>query len=1709
MKDTAAAKKLFWFLFVRILFRISVAFLAFILTIVLVLNVPAVQTFVTGFITKSVKKKIGTEFTIGSVKISFPKTVKINEIYLAGQHTDTLLYLRELRINIDLFKIFTREIDAKNIGIVGMVTHINRKAPSNDFNFQFIINAFSSADTLPHNPKTAATNWFFNVRDIELRNVRAKYFDELAGINANFNLALASVEFKNIDIVRNEFHANEIDIKSATAFMERWEVQNPDKPAGNPSARPSLNAPQDTVLPEIGIVLLCLENIHVRYVNKEALQDFSFDLGLLRFSPKTIDLNKRNLDLGELFLNKASLKAAMALQDTNAETVGASADSVALFPVIPEKTLAGSIFPDWDIRMDNLEMNKTELKFDDVSTQKIPSGLDYRHLHITEMNVETGKISVSSAGMIADINNISFTEQSGLHLKKLQGKVELNDKFAKTEDLEIETSMSNILGDIRFGFNSLENLQTDLGQTEISLDLKKFELNTRDIFLFMPGLASDSLFIKYPIEKITAGTIAGGKINLLNFDHLEIRIFDNTRLNMHGRVTGLPETARFGFDLAIDSLSTTLADLSRFIHPAMVNGISLPGTYLLNGTASGKMDSISTEIYVHTDFGDISTEGFYQDFVKSRRDTFNIAFEAKDLFAGKILSDSIYGNLSLTGKIDGSGAGSDSIAARVEIALSEAEFYHYTYKSLEARGRMNGEVFSANMISGDPNIRFDLSVHADLKDQKQKFTSQINIGILDLAALNFSSDEFVISTSLSATANYTSPENMDANIRAMGTKLSKGNVVVPVKLLEINALVTNDSLSAELKSDLLDASVSGNFVPKKLPLIMQAMFNKYLGVADSTGVTPGNRLAFGLDLHLPENVRAMLLKDFDKLDINEMKGGYTSDNNELYAKMRVNEIVYKGFNLDTLSIRINGKSDSVAFDFDLRKISYDTIQIENLSIREAIHKGNFISEVRIDAPSGVPRYLFLNKIEFADSALTIGFLPAGLILNGDKWSVPENNFLEFGNSGIRVKNFLFSHQEESVGIHSGLANTTFAFTNFGILNIFNIVEFTGREKFVKGNLDGQISFSDKKNLLTADLKIDKLFLLDTLLGNFSFKAKADSSLLNLGVNLKNDQNNIVIGGNILHWDNSPEFDLNVLLDISNLHRIERFTLGLISEMSGKVDGQVTITGTLANPAVNGFIGFDETVMKINSLNLLTRFRNEKITLDKHSIRFTDFTIEDEQQQKLKANGSISTENYSNFNFDLQFSAKNFQSVNSTNVNNRVFFGKMFMDADVKLKGNSNIPVIDATLKINKGTDLTYALPGSELQLITSEGIVHFVDHTSMNDTMFIEKTGNYFTDSIISNISGTDLSANLEVDPEAKFTVLIDPKSGDYLTLIGSANLSITVDQSGNQTMTGTYEVKSGIYQLSFYGLVKKSFTIKSGSNVSWSGKPMDASLAIVAAYDVTTTSVSLVANETTSMSESEKSMYKQRLPYTVLLNINGFLAKPEISFNITLPDKYMVNYPQVATKLAQLNTEEMTSERNKQVFALLVTGSFIANNPFASTGSSTTNIATTAARNSVNGILADQLNKISNKYVKGVDLNFGLTSYEDYRVGSSETRTELGVQVTKKLMNDRLTIEAQGSIDVEGSKKNSSGQTSQQMLGEFAVIYSLTADGEYKLRAYRENAYDLFDGEVAYSGIAFIFEKEFDSLKRKGKKSRDESRKTTQPNKEGIKSNSPQPENK
>lgn len=218
---------------------------------------------------------------------------------------------------------------------------------------------------------------------------------------------------------------------------------------------------------------------------------------------------------------------------------------------------------------------------------------------------------------------------------------------------------------------------------------------------------------------------------------------------------------------------------------------------------------------------------------------------------------------------------------------------------------------------------------------------------------------------------------------------------------------------------------------------------------------------------------------------------------------------------------------------------------------------------------------------------------------------------------------------------------------------------------------------------------------------------------------------------------------------------------------------------------------------------------------------------------------------------------------------------------------------------------------------------------------------------------------------------------------------------------------------------------------------------------------------------------------------MKGELLKPVLSFDITTDENnnsVATNVKQlVDAKLAQLRQQE--PEMNKQVFALLLLNRFIGENPFQSSAGLS---AETMARQSVSKILSQQLNNLASDLIKGVDLNFGLESTDDYSTGNKNTRTDLNVDISKKLLNDRLKVTVGSNFGLEGQARQNENMTN--IAGDVTVDYSLSRDGRYMLRAYRKNDYQVaLQGQIVETGVGFIITLDYDKFREIFQKSKKE----------------------
>jgi autotransporter translocation and assembly factor TamB len=401
-------------------------------------------------------------------------------------------------------------------------------------------------------------------------------------------------------------------------------------------------------------------------------------------------------------------------------------------------------------------------------------------------------------------------------------------------------------------------------------------------------------------------------------------------------------------------------------------------------------------------------------------------------------------------------------------------------------------------------------------------------------------------------------------------------------------------------------------------------------------------------------------------------------------------------------------------------------------------------------------------------------------------------------------------------------------------------------------------------------------------------------------------------------------DINKL----NIKSIQGFTMGNITEGKGYLSGNFKITGNSSAPKIGGELNFNDTAFRVTQLNSYFKTDQEKITFSNDVISFDKFTLIDENDNELSLDGTIQSPDFRKYNFGLTVVANDFRAIHSKAADNDLFYGDLFLDTKLNVKGTLESPVINGNIKINKETKFSVVLPQSDPSIADREGIVEFVDE----DNLYLKQTVEMQEKLNQSELKGMDVSVEITIDKEAELTLVIDKGNGDYLNLKGEAQLTGGIDPSGKTTLTGKYEFTDGAYEMNF-NMIRRKFNIQKGSSITWNGEPTMATLNITAIYKVETAPIDLLGNQLGSVSSTVKNTYKQKIPFETHLKMKGELLKPEISFDIILPDgNYDVSSDIVSAsqaKLEQLRQEP--AELNKQVFALLLLNRFICENQFAS----------------------------------------------------------------------------------------------------------------------------------------------------------------------------------
>jgi hypothetical protein len=1615
---------------------------------ILFVRSPWGQEVIVGKAVSFVKEKTGTEIRIGRLFVTFSGNVFLEEFYLEDLQRDTLLYSRKLEAGVAIMPLLsTGAIHVTRLDWEGLTARVSRPDSSGKFNFDFLMEAFAS-DTAQASPAdTAATSPLsLSIAPASLREVDLIYKDEVMGIDAALILGSLEVAVSEIDLENFNFGIDLVALKNTSGRYLQTKPFPPSEEEESESPMPSLRLDE-----------LLLSNIALDYQSEPDRMVAEAKIGLF-----IVELPEANLREQVIHLAKAELKgSSLSYSDFSEKAESgdeSGADTVAF------------VWPDWVVQADQLSVDATDIQYKTADIEARTGEFNPEAISIFGLKFDAKDITLEDEKATANLREFHFTEGSGFELAKFQFELDLDGRSTQISDLVVETNRSYLAGNASVDYASIADLVNRPEQSKIELQVEDTRLDVRDAYFFSPTLSQDTLVREIAKAPLMLDAEVDGTLENIRIQDLGLA-WSETRLRMSGSIREPMDMERLRIDLPSISGRSTRSDIRRFVDEQAL-GIQLPEELNLQSDVRGSLDDMVAKVDLETSLGNINLAGNYQN-----RQT--LAFDAdltvQELQLATLLNMPELDTASFRIKAVGSGTDVYSMDAELSSSFERLQLYGVDYSGLNLEGKLVDGAGDLRMWIKKEFLDFDLLTQLDLDSASSKIDLSLNLEGADFRELGLTAENS--RAKLLLQANFEgNPEAFD-----LGVHLSEGNIFFKDRnyqtgLLDLAAHLRPDTTSVDISSKIINGYLRSNSSTSQLQTALADLFTHYL---DSTAQRnyQGDSLRMNVDLQISSDpiLTNVLVSGLEGFDSARVKVDFVQATDSLVAAIDFPYVNYAGTEIDSLHARINGTGKELDLELGFQNLTTGPIAMQKTQLTGVLDNSilllDFVTHRGEDVLAHIPF-----EIGITGDSTQIRISPEDLTLNGESWDIPTTNRMNYATGEFRFEDFELNNQNQSLRIENDVPgfsekNIATEFSNFRLETLTGMLNPS--DTLAGGALQGELVVENPFGAtgLMGKINVDSLVVMDTPLGNLALEATA-KSLGNyiLALTLKDQGVDLGLNGSFVADEAGANIALDLDLNRIDMQKIASLSQGELTDGKGYLSGKVKVEGTTVDPVYEGEFRFSEASIIPTQLSTTYVLSDEILRIDNEGVYFDEFTIRDEEGNTFAVNGTVFTESFTNPSFDLQLDAENFMAINSTNDENELVFGKASLDADVSVQGDLALPVVRARLRIRDNTDLTVIIPESELDLVEREGVVNFVNRSDPNDILTRP------LDETTSSFAGYEIHAALAVDPEASFKVVIDPSTGDNLTISGDSELQMDINPNGRVTLTGAYEVNGGFYEMSLYNLISKKFDINPGSRITWNGDPMDATLDLRAIYAVETSAADLMSAQLSGSDSEIISQYQQRLSFLVYLNVKGDLLRPEITFALDMPESERGAFGgNVYSRVLQVNGQE--DELNKQVFSLLVLDRF-----FPSTGSDgSSGGAEAIARNSASQLLSSQMNALSSKIFgeeSGFSVGFDVDSYQDYQSGSAQNRTDLNINAQQRLFDDRLIVEVGSQVGLEGNSSQSQEQEANALLANISFEYLLTEDGRWRIRVFRKNQFEsIIDGQLFVTGIGLILNREFNEF--------------------------------
>ncbi|RZK81334.1 MAG: translocation/assembly module TamB [Pedobacter sp.] len=1317
--------------------------------------------------------------------------------------------------------------------------------------------------------------------------------------------------------------------------------------------------------------------------------EFSVDLNQFSLKQRVVDINTVQINNGRFFLKSYKDRSTNIDFIINYFSSGT-----------PKKKSTKKPFK---VSFDRVILNNISFKYKNLRVDTVIKGVNFDDIHLSSLNGIFENLNTSDYILQANIKNLTFKEKSGFYLKDLTSFATIDTNKIELERLMLVTNKSRLSNYFKMSFTKYSDFRDFVNKVRMKGTFTNSFLSSSDISYFTSELNG----IKLDLE--LDGQVTG-LVSNLKAKKLSVKAGKATYVKGDFTIKGLPRLKDTFMDMKIEMAGTNKTDLDEILGgvtgkkskliPAIVSKF---GNINFNGSFTGFQNDFIA-------FGEFKTQlGRVVSDVNMKIDSKGIPsyagnVKAYDFNLGNLIDEKMLGRISATLTIEGRGTEIASLSEKLKGDITYIDFNKYRYRNVKIDGTFNKKYFDGALTVNDKNVQLEFEGGVNLNPKLPVFNFNATLKDAKLKALNLYKDSLKVDAKFTTNFSGNNLNNIQGNLNIQQIRLDNVKGIYNIDSVRLQAAGIGRERSLTINSDILDATLTGQYDLNTIIPYYTALAKKYIPSLKATNLKYGEQI-FELSLRVKrfEPIAELVMPGLEIEDQAALEGKFDSPNNIATLNGFVKKLKYKGVIVNNIIIDESTSPQQLQATITSDRVDLnDSLYIKNVNISNILRNDSLKLNVKLSNSDDVNQLDLNGLVEFAtDTTARVSILPSILRINSEDWQIQEKVRINFHNGKTEISNFDLSNGTQLLTVDGVLSSDPsdlllVGFKDFDLKTANPFVKTLGVKLSGKANGETKLYNVLKSPRISDNLKIDSLTFNNTYIGTLT-----DTSSFDQEKKAANVFTNIVAAGRetlratgTLDLE-QKNIDVNIKLDESELAVLEPFVKKLVTNLKGNISADLTIKGPFSKPEINGEISFDKGEMTINYLKTAYTL-SDKVQVDNSVIKIDDLKLVDVESNEAIANGTVDLNDINNPTLDVTVNAKNFMALNTTEKDNPLYFGRAYGTGTFKFKGPTNKIFIDIDAKTEKGT--VFNLPLNSSETVSNKDFITFVSR----DTTKIVKRETSF--------DGLTMSLKLVVD--ANSTANIFTSMGNLSGRGYSKNLDLNINSLGDFEMSGDYVIESGSFDFTAQEYISKKFQIRQGGTIRWTGNPTTAQINLKAIY-----SLRASLSDLYTAANREGSSVNDRVLTEVEMGLTGSLLQPDPKLDIFFPSN-----PAIKEEMQAYFSDD--NNRNLQALSLIIRRSFAPGTGREALGRQlTSGVASTATE-----LLFNQFNNVlSSLNLDFVDINI---------------RSLSEANASFRLFNDRVILNA-GIADRQSANDLSPiGFTRNNVGGEVEVLTLIKKDG-------------------------------------------------------------------